>query len=81
MYKRQNENKERFYSVWYASEEEREPYEYKVEAIVKGRRFGQKAIRWEGDWQEQSGSGALVAEIPPVPEDLEEKMDEYLGAE
>lgn len=76
-----NENKERNYSVWYASEEEIEPYEYKVEAIVKGRRFGQQAIRWEGEWQEQTGSGALVAEIPPVPEDLETKMDEYLGAE
>jgi hypothetical protein len=70
---------EKFYTVWYTRPEDVEPYEYKVEVVVKGRRFGQRALRWEGDWTQDTGSGALIAAIPEIPADLEPKIDEYLG--
>ncbi|QMU56745.1 MAG: hypothetical protein GKR98_16675 [Boseongicola sp.] len=70
----------RQYRVWYASPDEIESYEYKTEVTVKGRRFGQRPLRWEGDWQASSGaSGELLAKIPEVPEDLVEKLDAYLA--
>lgn len=75
----QSINDPKEYSVWYASPEKIEPYKYKVSVVVKGSRFGQKPIRWEGNWQEGTGSGPLVAEVPPVPEELADKVDEYLG--
>jgi len=70
---------DRFYTVWYARPEDLEPHEYKVEVVVKGRRFGQRALRWEGDWTQGTGSGPLIAAIPEIPADLEPKIDEYLG--
>ena len=70
---------DRFYTVWYARPQDVEPHEYKVEVVVKGRRFGQRALRWEGDWTEGTGSGPLIAAIPEIPADLEPTIDEYLG--
>lgn len=70
---------EKFYTVWYARPEDVEPYRYKVEVVVKGRRFGERALRWEGSWTQGTGSGPLLAAIPEIPADLEPKIDEYLG--
>lgn len=67
------------FSVWYASADDIEPYEYKVEVIIQGRRFGQSSLRWENEWTTRSGSGPLTAEVPPIPDELEETVNEYLG--
>ncbi|WP_390910753.1 hypothetical protein [Pseudosulfitobacter sp. SM2401] len=70
---------ERYYKVWYAKPEDLEDYEYKVEATVKGKRFGQKSVRWEGDWTTGSGNGPLTVEIPAPPDALNDKLDTYLS--
>ncbi|HSM56583.1 MAG TPA: hypothetical protein VK879_10555 [Candidatus Sulfomarinibacteraceae bacterium] len=75
----ENEHKPQFYTVWYAGPDKIEPYEYKAEVVVTGKKFGQRALRWEGDWIEGEGSGPLVVEVPPVPEDVEEQVNEYLS--
>ena len=69
----------RFYKVWYATPADIEDYQYMVEATVKGKRFGQKAVRWESAWMAGSGNGPLTVEIPEPPEDLGEKLDTYLS--
>jgi hypothetical protein len=71
--------KERVYSVWYARPEDVEAYEYKVEVVVRGRRFGQPPLRWEGNWTQRDGSGPLLAVVPPVPAEHEEAIDQYLA--
>lgn len=72
-------NKERFYKVWYASPDDLEDFQYKVEATVKGKRFGQKSVRWESNWQQGSGNGPLTVEIPEPPANLNDKLDAYLS--
>ena len=74
------ENDPRHYRVWYAAPDDREAYEYKAEVTIKGRRFGQKPIRYEGDWTAGSAaSGELLVSLPEVPAELEAKLDEYLA--
>ncbi len=72
-------NAERYYKVWYAKPADLEDYEYKVEATVKGKRFGQKSVRWEGDWTSGAGNGPLTVEIPAPPDNLNDKLDTYLS--
>ncbi len=74
-----DEEADHFFNVWYEGPEYIEPYAYKVGVVIKGRRFGQRALRWEGDWTEGTGSGPLIAEIPEIPDEIEDKIDEYLG--
>jgi hypothetical protein len=75
----ENVDEPRFYDVWYAAPDDVEPYTVKSEVVIKGRRFGQKALRWESEAVQLEGSGPLMVELPPVPADLEEQVDEYLG--
>ncbi len=67
------------YRVWYAAPEDVEPYQYKTEVIIEGKRFGQRALRWESDWTEREVGGQLEVEIPEIPPELEEKIDAYLN--
>ncbi len=74
-----NADQPRYWEVWYEKPEDLKGWEYKVEAIVKGKRFGQKAVRWESDWLSNEGNGPLIAEIPEVPSSLEDKLETYLS--
>lgn len=72
-------NTERYYKVWYASPDDVESYDYKVEATVKGKRFGQKAVRWESGWTQGNGNGPLTIAIPEPPAELNDTLDAYLS--
>lgn len=76
---KENADTPKAWQVWFESAEDIPPYEYKVEAIVQGTMFGQPALRWESDWHEEEGSGPLVAEVPPAPEDVQSKLRDYLS--
>lgn len=72
-------NEEKVYRVWYARPDDVESYEYKCEATVKGKKFGQGSLKWGSDWQTGSGSGPLDITIPEVPAGMQEKLNSYLG--
>ena len=74
-----NHDEPKSWEAWYKSADDVPPYEYKVEAVVRGTGFGQQPARWEGDWQQEEGSGPLIAEVPPTPEEQQEKLQDYLG--
>ncbi len=69
----------RYYKVWYEKPEDIEGYEYMVDATVKGKRFGQKSVRWESKWLKGDGNGPLTVEIPEPPANLSDKLDTYLS--
>lgn len=75
----ENAAEPKHYSVWYARPEDVEPYEYWTEVIIEGKRFGQRALRWESDWTEREVGGPLEVEVPAIPSDLEAKVDAYLS--
>lgn len=67
------------WDIWYEDDATDRPYEYQVEAVVSPNTFGMESLRWSSGWQSEQGSGPLVAEIPPVPDDRQETLQNYLG--
>jgi len=73
------EEGDKAYRVWYASPDDIESYDYKCEVTVKGKRFGQASLNWESDWETGTGSGPLDITIPEPSEEIQDKLDSYLG--
>jgi len=75
----ENLKKPHIYNVWYASPDDVEPYQYKCEVTVKGKRFGQSSLNWESDWVTETSTGDTTFHIPEVPKDMQAKLDTYLS--
>lgn len=74
-----NQDEDRYWRLWYPSEEEIPSYEYKVECVVQSQQIGRSAIRWESDWKKRDGGGELMIEVPEAPEDKLEEINQRFG--
>jgi len=70
--------KAQYFEVWYEKPEDVQAWQYKVEAIVKGKRFGQKSVRWASNWEQGGGNGPITVSIPAPTDKQNRLIEEYL---
>lgn len=69
------------WELWYPPEGRPDSYQYAVQAIVNPPTFGLEELRWpeQPTWETVEGDGPLVVDVPAVPDDMRDKLQDYLS--